>query len=314
MIPRLHFDVAPGNGDEGAVVRTAIESLALRYRQVVQREKQAEQVRAYRKFLNQTDAAMGKMKPDKEVGLRAAYVNRETGAAISLALFLGEDKQTPGTYRLVDMMPGVDRIEYQGASPAAAIDDFARGNAYPQGSVELQIPANQQGIPPLTRIIQTKGESDWSAWAGKLGWGSLGLMLAGGIAALIPGGQVVAGCLFVAAAGGGLASSGLSLYDRLQKAERADHVRAAADLHRRPDLAVSQQDVGDRDQEHDEQEHALRDHDDERPQPQKAAPVFVCEVFSHQRSPHSAAVSIRPEARREHSAITAEARAIGLVI
>lgn len=191
----------------------------LRYRQVVQSEKQAEQVRAYRKFLNQTDAAMGKMKPDKEVGLRAAYVNRETGAAISLALFLGEDKQTPGTYRLVDMMPGVDRIEYQGASPAAAIDDFARGNAYPQGSVELQIPANQQGIPPLTRIIQTKGESDWSAWAGKLGWGSLGLMLAGGIAALIPGGQVVAGCLFVAAAGGGLASSGLSLYDRLQKAE-----------------------------------------------------------------------------------------------
>src|SRR5262249_42477660 len=37
------------------------------------------------------------------------------------------------------------------------------------------------------------------------------------------------------------------------------------------------------------------------------------EADDFHRIPYSAAVSIRPEARREHSAMTAEARAIGLV-
>ena len=42
----------------------------------------------------------------------------------------------------------------------------------------------------------------------------------------------------------------------LQQAPRADHVRAAPDLHRRPDLAVGEQHVGDRDQQDDQQQHA----------------------------------------------------------
>ncbi|GCC49345.1 hypothetical protein chiPu_0033695, partial [Chiloscyllium punctatum] len=66
----------------------------------------------------------------------------------------------------------------------------------------------------------------------------------------------------------------------LQQSERADHVGAAADLHRRPDLAVGEQDVGDRDQQHDEQQQALRDHDDQRPE--EAGPERACEEFSHQ--------------------------------
>ena len=66
----------------------------------------------------------------------------------------------------------------------------------------------------------------------------------------------------------------------LQQAPGADDVGAAADLHRRPDLAVGEQDVGDRDQQHDEQQNALRDHHDQRPE--KAGPERACEEISHQ--------------------------------
>ena len=45
----------------------------------------------------------------------------------------------------------------------------------------------------------------------------------------------------------------------LQQAERADDVGAAAHLHRRPDLAVGEQDVGGEDQQRDEEQQALVD-------------------------------------------------------
>ena len=44
----------------------------------------------------------------------------------------------------------------------------------------------------------------------------------------------------------------------LQQAAGTDDVRAAAHLHRRPDLAVGVEDVGDEDQQRDEQQQALR--------------------------------------------------------
>ena len=49
--------------------------------------------------------------------------------------------------------------------------------------------------------------------------------------------------------------------EALQQAEGADDVRAAAHLHRRPDLAVGVEDVGDEDQQRDEQQQALPDDD-----------------------------------------------------
>ena len=55
--------------------------------------------------------------------------------------------------------------------------------------------------------------------------------------------------------------------DLLQQAERADHVGSAAKLDGRPDLAVGEQQIGDEHEQADEQQHALRDHDDQRPQP-----------------------------------------------
>ena len=91
-----------------------------------------------------------------------------------------------------------------------------------------------------------------------------------------------------------------------KQAPRADHVRAAADLHRRPDLAVGKQDVGDRDQQDHEHGDAL-DHDDQQ------RPEIVGPEFGEGHRLYSAACGMRPDARLEHSAITADARAIGLV-
>ncbi|OIQ66629.1 hypothetical protein GALL_517980 [mine drainage metagenome] len=67
---------------------------------------------------------------------------------------------------------------------------------------------------------------------------------------------------------------------RLEQAPGADHVGTAPDLHRRPDLAIGEQNVGDRDQQHDEQQHAFRDHDDQRPE--EAGPERAFKKFSHQ--------------------------------
>ena len=50
----------------------------------------------------------------------------------------------------------------------------------------------------------------------------------------------------------------------LEQAPGADHVRAAAQLHRRPDLAVGIERVGDEDEEGDEHEQALAQHDRDR--------------------------------------------------
>ena len=50
----------------------------------------------------------------------------------------------------------------------------------------------------------------------------------------------------------------------LQQAQRADDVGAAAQLHRRPDLAVGVEDVGDEDQQHDEQHDRLQQDDQRR--------------------------------------------------
>ena len=54
--------------------------------------------------------------------------------------------------------------------------------------------------------------------------------------------------------------------ERLQQAERPHHVGAAAQLHRRPHLAVHQQQEGDDDEQGDQQHHALEHHHQQRPQ------------------------------------------------
>jgi hypothetical protein len=95
----------------------------------------------------------------------------------------------------------------------------------------------------------------------------------------------------------------------LEETPGADDVRAAAQLHGRPDLAVGQKHVGDEDQERDEQQQRLRHHD-------HAGPDIGRNESVHYRlflRAHSAAALKLLRASAEHSAMTAEARAIGFV-
>ena len=67
----------------------------------------------------------------------------------------------------------------------------------------------------------------------------------------------------------------------LEQAPGPDDVRAAAQLHRRPDLAVGVEEIGDEDQERDHEEQAL--HDDDR-----HGDDVVADEIRHRR--HSAAL------------------------
>jgi hypothetical protein len=189
------------------------------YRQVVETNEEAADRTKFQAYLKRATASIDKIQDGKEVGLQAVYLNRETGQSVPLSLFVGPAAGNSRRVVLVDLMPGVDRSEYGGNTLETALKDFERGNAYPDGSIKLKVPSNRLGLPTLTKTFQTKGESDFSRWAGRVGWASLGLTAAGIIAGLIPGGQPVAMVCFIAAGAAGVASGGLSLYDRLQKAE-----------------------------------------------------------------------------------------------
>jgi hypothetical protein len=93
----------------------------------------------------------------------------------------------------------------------------------------------------------------------------------------------------------------------LQQAPRANHVRTAAQLHGSPDLAVGVEDVGDEQQQSHQHQQRLRQNDG-------PGPDISCDETVHGVSrPYSAATALAVFAKAEHSAITADARAIGLV-
>lgn len=189
------------------------------YRQVVDSQEEASQRAKFLSYRKLATDALGKIQSGKAVGLQAAYVNREAGQTSELSLFVGPAVGSGGGVMLVDLLPGVDRLEYRGSNLEAAIREFEKGNAYPEGSIKLTVPPNRFGLPQLTRTLQTKGESDFSLWSTRVGWASLGFTAAGVILTFVPFGQPVAIACFVAAGATGVAAGGLSIYDRLQKAE-----------------------------------------------------------------------------------------------
>lgn len=193
---------------------------AARYVQTVQTAGDIAKVDAWRKHLAMVDDKIQTIDPAKRVGLRTTYVNEETGATASPALFIGSDAKAPGRIKLLDLTPGVPRSEYGGADVAAALDDFEGGNSYPVGQIEIEVPANTMGIATARRTLKTKGRSNWADWSSKLGWTSLGLGIVGiGLmVAPIPGSRIAAAAIFTSALAGG-AASGLSIYDQLQNTE-----------------------------------------------------------------------------------------------
>lgn len=194
---------------------------AARYVQSVQSSGEARQVEEWRAYLGNVDEQIQTIDPDARIGLKTTYVNEETGATAAPVLFIGPATDGSGDIRLLDLTPGVPRMEYGGETVAAALDDFEAGNAYPVGQMELEVPANASGVTPARRTLETTGASTWAEWSGGLGWTSLGLGIVGiGLTlAPIPGSRVAAAAVFLAAAGTGAAAGGLSLYDQLQQTE-----------------------------------------------------------------------------------------------
>jgi hypothetical protein len=189
-----------------------------RYVQIVESQDQADERGQLQQYMQHADAAVATVAPEKQVGLRAVYLNRETGERVPMQLYAGPSASDPHRVVLVDLLPGVGRIEYGGPTIGDALTDFENGNAYPVGSMQVEVPANRSGLPTLSRSLVTHGESLWQTWSQRIGWTSLGLAAAGVISAAV-GAEPVAAAFFIAAAGTGVASGGLSLYDRLQQAE-----------------------------------------------------------------------------------------------
>ncbi len=199
------------------------------YRQVVQDPKQFKQTEQFRQYLGQVDSDIDKIAKDKEVAIRAVYLNRETAQPMGLALFIGPDAGDPKRIKLLDLTPGASENEYGGANVEEAINNFSRDNSYPKGLIKLEIPANRKGIQSLSRTLETDGTSFLGGLASTTGWASLGLTGLGIAALVIPGAQVAVPYLFAAATAAGGISSAVSIADELQQA-RPSGMRIAIDI------------------------------------------------------------------------------------
>ncbi|WP_462268034.1 eCIS core domain-containing protein [Desulfobacter sp.] len=202
-----------------------------RYVQIVLPPEEMSQVQAIRRHIRLTDENIAKIREGSEAPIRAVYVNNETGRTMALSMYIGPDREDEDKIKLLDLTPGVGRMEYDGDNINDALDTFNSGNAYPTGLIHLEIPPNEAGIHPLSRRFETTGSSDWSDWSSGTGWAALTLGILGVVAtfAPIPGSRVIAGICFIGAAALGGTSAGLSLYDRLQQAE-IDETGVAIDV------------------------------------------------------------------------------------
>lgn len=200
------------------------------YRQVVHSKEDQQKVDQWDNHIALVDEMSKTIEPDKRVGMKTTYVNEETGTTAAPALFIGPDKDNPGRIKLLDLTPGVPRSEYGGSTVDAAIADFVDGNSYPVGQMELEVPANNAGVSPARKTIQTKGQSTWAQWSSRLGWTSLGLAVLGiGLTlAPVPGARVAAAAVFLSAATGA-AAGGLSFYEQVNRSE-VSGVNVAIDI------------------------------------------------------------------------------------
>ncbi len=197
------------------------------YRQVVLTSEQQAQYDQWQDYVVQGDKAIKTLVAGKEVAIKSVFINQATAVATPINLFIGPN--TKGGVTLLDLSPGAPRIEFKGDSAAEALELFDEANKYPKGQIALQIPKNANGIPELERNFKTDGKSTLESWADGIGWASIGLAAAGLVAAIIPGGQVAAGYLFLAAAAAGGVSSSLALADELKQAKPSG-VNVAVDI------------------------------------------------------------------------------------
>ncbi len=204
------------------------------YVQTVLSTEDIEQVERLDEYLERVDELAVKVKPEQRVPIQAVHVDAETGNAMQLRLFIGPATEDPSRIVLLDLTPGLDpdqhSLEFGGVTAAQSLDDFDSRNNYPDGHIALKIAKNDAGVPVLNRSFETDGSSFLGSLAG--GFGIVSLLLGVGALVAAPftgGGSLVVAALVVGSAATGAVAGGLSLADRLQKAE-LDETGVALDV------------------------------------------------------------------------------------
>lgn len=185
-----------------------------RYQQVIMGHRELETVKQIDKLEAEATKNYAKIQSGKAVGLKSMHFDVRRNKTEDLQLFVGPSATNPAHTMLVDLTPGAEYVEHEGADLTAAINHLGDNNSYSTGEILIQIEGEAQ-----PRRLKTKGESDLADAAGKTGIGSMGLLALGIIAAAIPGVDVAAPFLITAGLGAGAASAGMSLADELRKAK-----------------------------------------------------------------------------------------------
>lgn len=84
---------------------------AARYVQAVQSEEQAERVDQFREHLAQVTRGISSIEFGKEVAIQAVLVDQQSAQQMPLGLFIGPDTENPERMKLVDLTPGVSRMD-----------------------------------------------------------------------------------------------------------------------------------------------------------------------------------------------------------
>ena len=185
-----------------------------RYQQVIMGYRELAAVKQIDKLEAEAVKNYALIQKGRATGLKAMHFDVRRNKTEDLHLFIGPSAGDPAKTMLVDLTPGAEYVEHEGADVTAAIAHLADNNSYSTGEILIQIEGEAQ-----PRRFKTKGESDLADAAGKTGIGSMGLLALGIIASVIPGVDVAAPFLITAGLGAGAASAGMSLADELRKAK-----------------------------------------------------------------------------------------------
>ena len=99
-----------------------------RYVQIVLPPEEMRQVEAIRRHIRLTDENIAKIREGSEAPIRAVYVNNQTGRTMTLPMYIGPDREDENKIKLLDLTPGVGRMEYDGDNVNDALDTFNSGN------------------------------------------------------------------------------------------------------------------------------------------------------------------------------------------
>jgi hypothetical protein len=194
----------------GAVVAEA------RYRQVMLRSEEEERVKKYQSYMQDARDALKEIRETSAVFVPAFYVATKTGEATELSFFVGQEVNG-NDIKIVDVTPAVPRRQYGGSDFNGAINDFSKGNSYPDGTIRMRVPQNSLGITAQDWTVTTSGQSVSQRLSTVAGWESLGLAGLGALAAIVPGAEEFAPAFFFAAGSVGAVSAGAALYQQSQE-------------------------------------------------------------------------------------------------